>query len=455
MNRLLVGTFAILSLVLGAGIWSVGAGTFQGDRDVDYLTSKVSSGQINLTITATGSLQAVSTVEVSTQLSGQIAELQADFNDAVVVGQTLAKLDQRGFMAHVQQSQAELDMAHENVAILSAKLEKAYGVEKEELARRKVFQARIEKARVKLVSSERRLKRIEALVKRGNSSDSAIDDAQYELETAAAELREATALADAHEYVVASSRAGRLEAEAELANAHAALPLRQATLTLAELDLERSTIRAPIDGVLVGRNVEQGQTVAASFDAPTLFTIAGDLAEMEIHANIDETDIGKIAIGQTVEFSVDAYNGRTFKATVNEIRLSAQVIQGVVIYTVILKAPNAQRLLLPGMTATVRIAINEVGPVRLLPLAALRFTPQRSVTGNSVDKSGASLDIDSDQRTVWVLAKNRQPEPRQVRLGIDNGRDIAVLDGTLREGEQVITGRAPGSNKRQLFGIRF
>ncbi len=452
MNRLLIGICAIFTLVLGAGIWSVGAGTAQSDTDIDYLTSKVSSGQIHLTITATGSLQAVSTVEVSTQLSGQIAQLYADFNDTVTVGEPLAELDQRGFEAQVQQTQAELDMAHENIAILSAKLEKAQGVEEEELSRRKVVQARADKVRVKISAFERRLKRIEALVKRGNSSDSAIDDARYELDTAAAELREATALTDTHEYVVASSRAGRLEAEAELANARAALPLRQATLTLAELDLERSTIRAPIDGVLVARNVEQGQTVAASFDAPTLFTIAGDLAEMEIHANIDETDIGKIAIGQTVNFNVDAYNGRTFKATVNEIRLSAQVVQGVVIYTVILKAPNSQRLLLPGMTATVRIAVDEVGPVRLLPLAALRFTPDRNV---AVANAGASLETDNNQRTVWVLNKKHKPEPRQIQLGADDGRDIAVLDGALKEGEQVITGRLPQSNRRQLFGIRF
>ncbi|HSF96581.1 MAG TPA: biotin/lipoyl-binding protein, partial [Thermohalobaculum sp.] len=261
-----------------------------------YLTAEVGLGTIRQSVVATGALQAVTTVEVSSQLSGQIARLAADFNDPVAAGQELAALDRRGFEARVAQAEAELAMARANVAILSATLEKALGVEDEAKARRQVFDARTDRAQVGLALAERGLGRADRLAEKGTATLAAVEDARSARDAAAAELREAQALATAHEHLVASSEAGRREAEAELSNARAALPLREAALQLARLDLERSTIRAPIDGIVIGRNVEPGQTVAASLDAPVLFTIAGDLSAMNIHANIDETDIGEIAV---------------------------------------------------------------------------------------------------------------------------------------------------------------
>ena len=455
------GVVVALGVAVGASFWSENAfswaSTAVDNRTVhnankEYQTADVAIGQIRRTITATGSLQAVATVEVSSQLSGQIARLDADFNDTVATGQPLAELDQRGFRAHVVQAVAELDMARENVAILSAKLEKARGMEQETFARRKIFRAQIDQVRVRWKAAKRKFTRTAKLARRGTASASAVEDARTDRDAAAAELREAKATVEAHEHVVTSSEAGRREAEAELANAKAALPLRQAAVALARLDLERSTIRAPIDGVIVGRKVERGQTVAASLDAPILFTIAGDLSEMEIHAKIDETDIAEIANGQAAEFTIDAFPGRAFPARVSEIRKAPLNVQGVVAYTVVLAASNAQGLLLPGMTATVRIAVEDVGPVRTVPLAALRYKPKtRSATDPELRPTG---DRDSDQ-TVWILGQDSRPEPRQIRLGADDGSDVAVLDGALSKGERVITSQAPSPIGFRLFGIRF
>jgi HlyD family secretion protein len=438
MIRLTLGAVLVVA-TLGAALNPGGPQDRGGEpAHSDFVTAEVTKATIRRTVTATGALQAVTTVEVSSQLSGQIARLSVDFNDPVAAGQELAVLDQRSFEAWVAQAEAEEQMARENVAILVAKLEKARGIESEAVARRGVFAARVEGAQVGLAASERQLARAEQLAGRGTATRAAVEDARSVRDAMVAELREAEALAAAHEHLVTSIEAGRHEAEAELANARAALPLRDAARALAQLDLERSTIRAPIDGIVVGRNVEPGQTVAVSLDAPVLFTIAGDLAEMEIHANIDETDIGEIAVGQAAEFIVDAFPGRAFAARVTEIRKAARLIQGVVTYTVVLETGNPGRLLLPGMTAIVRIAVEETGPALTVPLAALRFDGGSANTGD----------------TLWVLGQ-AGIERRAVALGLDDGTDVAVLGGNIAAGERVVTGRVRRPAGRRLFGINF
>ena len=397
-------------------------------------------------ISATGVLRAVATVDVGSELSGQVALLHADFNDSVVLGQTLVELDRRGFEARLVQAEAELAMAGETVSLLEARLDKARGVERENVTRRRVFAAQLKGAAVRADAAGKRHDRTKALSARGAASKSTLEEARADRDAAAASVGEARAAAEAHEHVVAASRAGRREAEAELASAKAALPLRAAAVTLAGLDIERATIRAPIDGVVVGRNVERGQTVAASLDAPVLFTIAGDLSRMEIHAAIDETDIAKIAPGQTAAFTVDAFPGRAFAARVDKIRKAAVTVKGVVAYTVVLKADNADGLLLPGMTATVRIAYRVSDDAPSIPLAALGYLP----SGDTVVPPATA----DDTRTVWVL-ENGTPRPRRLRLGADDGRDVAVLDGALSAGERVIVGEAPAETEGRILGIRF
>lgn len=435
MIRLTLGLVLLAAAAAAAMPFANGSAGAPGQV---YLTAEVVHTVVRRSIVASGTLKAVTTVEVSSQLSGQIARVAADFNDPVRAGQELAALDQRGFEARVIQAEAELQMARENVAILSATLEKARGVADESAARRQVFTARVDGARVGLRAGERELVRAERLAGRGTTAAAAVEDARATRDAAAAGLREAEALAEAHEHAVASSAAGLREAEAELANARAALPLRRASLALARLDLERSVIRAPIDGIVVGRNVEPGNTVAVSLDAPVLFTIAGDLAALEIHANIDETDIGEIAVGQPATFTVDAHPTRRFEARVAEIRKAARIVQGVVTYTVVMETANPDGLLLPGMTSTARIAVEEAGPGPAIPLAALRFAP------NGVAAPGA----------IWVLRSGR-PERRAVTLGTDNGTNIAVVAGDLAPGERVITGTLPETDDRRIFGISY
>jgi len=424
----------------GANRWMATPLTAGIDRRTGYLTQPASIGVIRRTISATGALKARSTVDVSSQLSGQIASVGVDFNDIVTRGQTLAELDRRGFEAHVSQARAEAAMARDNIAILSTRRDRGQRNLDESIAERQVFAARVDKARATAVAAAARRGRAEKLQPQGATTMSSLEEARAAHETAQAGLREAEGDAAAHEQKIGSLEAAFREAQAELVNANAALPLRDAAVDLAELDLERSAIRSPIDGVVVKRAVEPGQTVAASLDSPVLFTIAGELAKMEIHANIDETDVGEIVAGQQAVFSVTAFPGRTFPARVTKIRKSGQIVQGVVTYTVVLETDNADGRLLPGMTSTLRIVVEEVGPVLSLPLAALRFTPdgQAAVDGR-----------------VWVLAQDGGIEPRDLVFGPDDRQQIAVREGRLAEGEAIILSRPRPADTGRFLGIRF
>lgn len=449
--KLQLSIFLFLGVAIAASVWpgnpfpwiNEALGRVDAAPSATFLTSEVSVGKIQRTIASTGSLQAVSTVEVSSQLSGQISELSADFNSTVKAGEPLAQLDPRGFFARVKQAEAELAMAEETIAILMARLERSEGVLQESIARRDIQAARVERANIALQTAVRMRWRTGKLAKRGVKSKADVEDAKSAHKTAMSEVRETEAAAAAHEHVIATNLAGLREVEAELANARAGMPLRQASLDLAKLDLERATIRAPIDGIVIQRNVEKGQTVAVSLDAPTLFTIAGSLSEMEIHANVDETDIGEIGVGQNAEFTVDAYPSRKFPAQVTEIRKGAEVNQGVVSYTVVLRVLNPQGLLLPGMTANARIVVRESGTTPMVPLAALRFSPK-------------NIPADDSQQTqwIWMLNDAGQPEAREIELGIDDGRDVAI-SGNIAGGELVITGYVPQSKETSWFGLRF
>ena len=446
MAKRIAVTVAVCGLLLalarlGIDRWASAALIGPSNDQAEYVTQPSSIGVIRRSISATGTLKARSTVDISSQLSGQIASVNGDFNDIVRQGQVLAELDRRSYEARVSQAQAEVAMARDNIDMLSARRDQAQGKLDEAKAQREVYAARIDKARAAAALAVSRRTRGETLQRQGAGTVSAVEDARAAHETADATLREAVADAAAHEQATASLDAALREAQAELVNARAALPLRDAALDLARLDLERSAIRSPIDGVIVKRAVEPGQTVAASLDAPVLFTIAGDLSKMEIHANIDETDVGQLAPGQHAAFTVGAYPERTFLATITKIRKSGQLVQGVVTYTAILETENPDGRLLPGMTCTVRIVVEEVGPVLKVPLASVRFVPpdEGAATGQG----------------VWVLTPDGRIDRRDVRLGPDDERDIAVLDGHLAAGERVILARARPPRSRRLFGIQF
>ncbi len=330
-GRGLVAGAAIAAALLGW--WMISRGDGEGVR---YETTTLERGSVRSVVSATGTLGALVTVEVGSQLSGQISELHADFNSIVHQGQLIARLDPATFETRVKQSEAEL-------AIARAGVEQAV--------------ASVAELTAALAVAELSLDRQERLRARDASSEQQLDAATAEFEKAKARLT---------------------SAKAQIVNAEAQVKQREASLEGARVDLERTHIRSPVDGVVVGRDVDIGQTVAASLQAPVLFTIAQDLSKMQLEVNVDEADIGQIREDQNVDFSVDAYPRRKFGGVVKQIRKAPIVEQNVVTYTVIVSADNDDQSLLPGMTANVEILIAERDDVFLVPNRALRFRPAAS-----------------------------------------------------------------------------
>jgi len=243
-------------------------------------------------------------------------------------------------------------------------------------------------------------------------------------------------------------------AEANVKNAKAVTEQQRATLDQAELDLERTLVRAPIDGFIIKRDVNPGQTVAVSLDAKTLFKIANDLRQMAVHGKIDEADIGRLKEGQTVRFIVDAYPERTFSGRVMQIRKSPEVVQNVVTYTAIVSAPNPDLLLYPGMTAMLRITVSDTGETLTIPNQALRFRPSGStaVAGAQTKEAGETTD---GSATVWVVDEAGYPTPVAVRTGLRGESDTELKAGSLREGQQLIVGSVSSHNRATAWGLRL
>ena len=377
------------------------------------MTAAVEEGEIRPVVTATGTLNAIVNVEVGSQLSGQIAEVLVDFNDEVKRGQPLARLDQRSFQARVDEARAAVDLASESIRIAEAKLERARIDGAESEAQSAVLKARLDNAQVQLDAARAEFRRKQALVKRRTASVVELEDAGWKRASAEAAVREAEATASVHKHLVAGAKADIHRIESELESAVDNLAQHKARLQLAQIELERTTIRSPIDGVIVGRKVNEGQTLATDLEAKTLFIVARDLRQMQIEANVDEADISKLRVGQKAMFTVDAYPGRQFTAAVRQIRKAPEVQQNVVTYTVVLSATNNDDLLLPGMTALVRITINQIGPVLKVPLAALRFSPKQNQ-----DAAAQESEVkDGKSAAVWVVGKNGEPKSLSIGLG--------------------------------------
>ena len=416
-----------------------------------YLTAAVESGEIIRIVTATGTLNATINVEVGSQLSGQIAELFVDFNDRVKKGKPLAQLDRKSFEARVAEAEAAIEAAEVSVSVANAKLERARIDALDSEAQRPVLVARTDNARVRVETAEMELRRKETLRERQIGSAAELEDTRSKVASAEAALREAEAIADAHEHKIAGTKADFRRAQAELQSAIASVPQKRALLQIAQIELDRTTIRSPIDGVVVGRNVNEGQTLATMLEAKTLFIVAGDLHQMEIHAKVDEADIGKLRVDQAAMFTVDAHPGRQFSATVRQVRKAPQVQQNVVTYTVVLSADNRESLLLPGMTALVRITVNRTGPVLKLPLAAIRFAPK---AGQYEPAQQSDVPL-GKPASVWIMDKNGTPKPVLLGLGEDDVSHAEVLSGPLAAGDRVIVGEMINSSSNRLFGIRL
>ena len=387
--------WVILVLVVAIGGGALYLWSGNGDNKITYRTEKVDRGDITVSISATGNLYAVTTVQVGSQVSGTIAKLYTDFNSVVKEGDLLAQLDPTFLQATVNEQRANVDRA----------------------------QAQVNDA-------QRTLNRAQQLFDKSLVAQSELDAATTALETTQAGLKQA-----------------------------------RASLDRAEVNLKYATIRTPISGVVISRNIDVGQTVAASFQAPTLFTIANDLRKMQVQASVDEADIGNVKVGQKVTFRVDAYPDEMFEGVVSQIRLSPEINQNVVTYNVVIDVNNPDQKLMPGMTATVSIEVADRDNVLRVPIQAVRFTPPEAKTSPRGGMGGASSDQgrsgqettakrdnagavgkmspNSNQGRVWILV-NGKPKPVRLVRGLQNTRYVEVMDTELKEGDDVVVGMSGG-----------
>ncbi len=407
-------SITVISLaVLGTVGWY-----FFGKREAsaeEYLTAKIERGDIRNNVFATGTLQAVTTVQVGSQVSGTIQSLNADFNTKVHKGQVVAQLDPSILQAQVASQRANLEQARASAADAQAKLLAAKSNVQNLQAGVSSASANLAALKAQLDDTASLLKRQEVLAAGGLVPERDLESARTNYRSAEARYKQASAQVDqARSSEQSSSTAGLAGAEAQVKQTQAQVKQAEASLKLAEVNLSHTTITSPIDGVVVSRNVDVGQTVAASLSAPVLFTIANDLTQMQVIANIDQADIGAINQENKVSFTVDAYTGRRFEGEIKEIRLSPQNVQNVVTYNVVINVQNPDLKLLPGMTANLTFAVAERKAVIRLPNSALRFSP-KDMTPEKIREIMRGLRGGQDQaQPAAQPAENKQgAQPNQ------------------------------------------
>jgi HlyD family secretion protein len=386
----------------GAGWWQLG----DGPKEPPYVTTPAQKASITQVVSSTGTLQAVITVQVGSQVSGTIEKLFADFNTKVKAGQIVAQLNQDKFRAGEDQARANLLAAQSN----------------------------IEKSKVGVADTLRTLERNRQLRKKDLMAQSDLDAAQAAYDAAVAQVE--------------VNRAQAAQAQASL---------KQATV-----DLNNTVIRSPVDGLVISRNVDVGQTVAASLQAPTLFTIANELARMEVHTNVDEADVGNVREGQEVTFTVDAFPSRRFRGRVHQVRNAPIIVQNVVTYVAVVRIDNKELLLKPGMTANVQFLISRKEDVLTIPNMAMRFKPpeekeeaqellrrEQSRTAPKVGERrtsrqsaarGSGASGGGSRRARIYLLRDNTAHPVEIQLGITDGSRTEIRSGDVKENDPVIIG---------------
>ena len=418
---LMAGSAAVV--VLGLGAWTA----LRGPGDPQLRTAAVERGDIAESVSATGTPNAVVTVQVGSQVSGNILELDADFNTKVKKGQVVARIDPQIFQARVDQARATLNAQQAAVINAQAQIEKSradVANAEASVANAKANAVRYQSA---VTDAKNKLGRRIELVKEGVLSTEDGETAQSTYDQAVANLDAANAQIKAAQDTVNATQAEVRVAQTGLTSAQAQVKQSQAALAQAQLDLDHTYITAPVDGVVVSRNIDVGQTVAASLQAPTLFSIAQDLTQMQVDTNVSEADVGRVRVGMPATFTVDAYPGQIFRGSVTSIRKAAINVQNVVTYDVVITVANPDQKLFPGMTANVKVLIDEHQNVLKIPTAALRYRP-----------AGARTAGKPAAKTVWVLQPDGQQKPVNVTLGLTDGANTEVTGGGLKEGDRVI-----------------
>ena len=430
---LLIAAVMTSSCVVGG--WAY----FRGRHRVEYRTVTAERGSLSSTISATGNPNAVVTVQVGSQVSGNIMALYADFNSKVQKGQLIARIDPQMFQARVDAARASVASAQAALFNAQANVQKSTADIANAQANVLVAQHNTQKAHLSSVDAQSKLGRRIQLVKEGVLS-------KEDGETAQATYDEAVSGERAAEGQDAAAQASQsaAKAEAQIARAQtaaAAAQVKQATATLeqAEIDLNNTYIKAPVDGTVVSRQVNVGQTVAASLAAPTLFEIAQDLTKMQVDTNVDEADVGRVQVGQRTTSTVDAYPNRVFRGVVTSIRQAPINTQNVITYDVVIGVANDDLKLFPGMTANVKIMVDHADNVLKIPNAALRYRGPDAVN-ISRKPSGPQRHAAPSSPTVWVPAADGKPQPVAVQLGISDGTWTEVKSGNLKEGQPVILG---------------
>jgi len=439
--------FVILAaMVIGAVM--IYASRNRDERPSTFRLARVERGPIISAVSSTGTLNAVITVQVGSQVSGQIKELLADFNSEVREGQVIARIDPENFEARVRQAEAELAVAQSNVSIQRAASERARAELQNARSALDATKAQREKARVAVEDAQRDLNRKKTLHKSKIISESDIDKAVAVYEQAVAQLHAADAEAQAQSSLVRSRQAALKMAEAQVEHALAQVKQREAALRQNRVELEHTVIRSPVDGVVIERSVDVGQTVAASLQAPTLFTIAQDLRKMQVETNVDEADIGNIQEGQGTTFSVDAFPGHEFSGKVEQIRKAPETVQNVVTYTVVVSADNPDLRLLPGMTANVQIVVEERKDSLKVPNAALRFQPSGAETDASkATKYGAVASRPGGGGAQQIEDRVKRLT-EALQLNEDQQSQIRAIFAKARE--QIMSLRRQGATREDI-----
>jgi HlyD family secretion protein len=503
-------TLIIAALALGGFTY------YTRSKKADYLTAKVQRGDLESAISATGSLAAVVSVAVGSQVSGNIAALYADYNSQVKKGQLVAQIDPAPFQTKVDQAKANLDSAKAQVTSAEVGVKKAdLDIANSQLNITNQ-QAALVRADSQVKDAKRKLDLQARMFKDGVATQDARDSAQAVYDQAIASYDSAKAQLNSAQANLESVKAQKQVAETQKVTAAAQVATADANLQNAQLDLDHTRITSPVNGVVIARNMDVGQTVQASYSAPQLFSIAQDLSKMHVETNIDESDISRVQVDQDASFTVDAYPGQTFHGTVMQIRHSPTNVQNVITYTVVIDVDNPDMKLFPGMTANVRLVTDHLSAVVKIPSAALRFRPPDDLLpadAKNTDKKVAKVDGKSDSgpakggdgkfdpsqfkgrnggggggggfgrrggdggggggfgggrggqaggarpqfQTVYTLDEKGQLKAERIRTGISDGNFVAMLNGNLKEGDVLITGiegvRSGGNQNKNAPGF--
>lgn len=518
----LVGfTLLIVALALGGFTY------YTRSKKADFLKAKVQRGDIESAISATGTVSAVVTVAVGSQVSGNVAALYADFNSPVKKGQLVAQIDPAPFQTKVDQAKANLDSARAQIINAEVGLKKAdLDISNAELSITNQ-RAAVVRAQSQVNDAKRKQELQEKMFTAGVGTQDARDSAQANYDQAVASLDSAQAQLKTAQASLESVKAQRRVAETQGVTAKAQVATAEANLQNAQLDLEHTRITSPVDGVVIARNMDVGQTVQASYSAPQLFSIAQDLTKMHVDTNIDESDISRVQEAQETTFTVDAYPGQVFRGNVIQVRRSPTNVQNVITYTVVIAVDNPEMKLFPGMTANVRLVTDRLTNVVKVPAAALRFRPpedllppEAKATDKKTGTGDSKTDLKTDRKfdpsqfkggdgkfdpsqfkgrggggggfrnggegggrrggggfgggsgqfagqgggprtsqfqTVYTLDEKGQLKAERIRTGISDGNFVAMLNGNLKEGQELVTGiegaRAGGNQNKNAPGF--